>query len=306
MLTPTQLDLDDLRVIHAVVRQNGATRAARVLGLSQSAVSHRLRLVEERLGFPLFERRGKSLVPLPAALRFAGVAESVVAPLAALEAELEQGSLLPPLRIATQCFTGYGWLPAVLRRVSQAHPDLQVEVVPEATSDPVAALVAGELDLAIAGEPPRGKRFVAERLFDDELVVVTPPEHRLAKRRWVDAPALSEEPLFLFELSASRREYFRQRLFPQGGGFRRVHRVPLTEAIVALVRAGAGLSILPRWSVEEPAARNEIAVVRLTRSGLWRHWHGVYSRQSPHREVLEELVQLLRGAGPRGCSKSTT
>jgi LysR family transcriptional regulator for metE and metH len=178
------------------------------------------------------------------------------------------------------------------------HPELAVELVPDATADPIAALIDGRIDLALATAQPPRSRFVTEPLFDDELVAVLPPGHALANRRFIGSEVLVDEPLFLFELGIRQREYFRKRLFPRGGGFRRVHRVPLTEAIVALVRAGAGCSILPRWSVEEALARGEVAVVRLTRGGLRRHWHAVYSRQSPHRAALTTLLTSLRSVRP--------
>ena len=300
VLPPTQLALDDLRVIHAVVRERGATRAARTLALSQSAVSHRLRLVEDRLGFALFERRGKQLAPLPAALRIAEVAERIVAPLSALEAEFDQGPQLPPLRLATQCYTGYGWLPPVLRQLTREEPRLKVEVVVEATSDPLGALNAGRLDLAVCGVTASRPRLASVPLFDDELVAVLPVDHPRATRSWLDPTTLVDEQLFLFELSSGLREHFRKRLFPHGGGFRHIHRVPLTEAIVALVRSGAGASILPRWSVASAAERGEVALVKMTRQGLHRRWHAVYSRQSPHRPALERLVEMLRQAAPEG------
>jgi LysR family transcriptional regulator for metE and metH len=141
---------------------------------------------------------------------------------------------------------------------------------------------------------PSKSQFVSELLFEDELVAVLPSGHTLATRRWLRGEELAHEQLFVFDVGVSQRAYIRRRLFPRGGGFQRTHRVPLTEAIIALVRSGAGISILPRWSVEAAVARGELSAIRLTRSGLRRVWHGVYPRRSPLAEQIRTLLGILR------------
>src|SRR3954467_10092225 len=101
------IEARDLRLVQAIVQSGGATRAAKQLGLSQSAVSHQLRGLEERLGLPLFRRQGQRLRITPAGQKLVELAAQVLLPLLQTELELRRGLFRerPKLRVATQCYT---------------------------------------------------------------------------------------------------------------------------------------------------------------------------------------------------------
>ena len=107
------LETRDLRLVTAIASAGGATRAAKQLHLSQSAVSHQLRGLEDKLGVELFKRQGRRLEITAAGRRLVEVASQVLEPLLRAELELRRGALIerPKLRVATQCYTAYHGLP---------------------------------------------------------------------------------------------------------------------------------------------------------------------------------------------------
>src|SRR5688500_17231840 len=107
------LEARDLRLVRAIAETGGATRAARHLHLSQSAISHQLRGLEHRLGLPLFRREGRKLVITSAGQRLVELWHQVLGSLLQVELELKRGRLEErrKLRVATQCYTAYHWLP---------------------------------------------------------------------------------------------------------------------------------------------------------------------------------------------------
>jgi LysR family transcriptional regulator for metE and metH len=296
MLPATSFETRDLRLVQAIAEAGGVTRAARLLHLSQSAVSHQLKDLEARLGLVLFEKRGRGIQMTEPGTRLLALSHDVLGSMLQLEGELRRESRGLPraLRISTQCQTAYYWLPQVMSAFTQRHPEIELRILPEAASDPAGALAAGQTDLAFLVDRPTDRQLSAIALFEDEIVAVLYPSHPLARRRFIEGTDIEGESLILPDVPPSMREHVRRKLFPRGGKFSRSMRVPLTEVIIELVKARQGISLLPRWSVSPPIARGEVAAVRLTRRGLVRSWFAAYWKKSALAEPIATLAELLR------------
>jgi LysR family transcriptional regulator for metE and metH len=302
VLPTTTFETRDLRLVRAIADAGGVTRASRLLALSQSAVSHQLKVLEDRLGVRLFERAGRGVRMTDAGRRVLDLSREVLEPMARVEGELRGRGCRPEmraLRLTSQCHTGYAWLPRIIGELGARHPDVVLRIVAEATRDPVAALDDGAIDLAFLVERPNAKGLHSIPLFDDEIVAVLPPGHALSSRKFIDGSDLVEEMLILPDVPRPMRDQVRRRLLPEGGTFRRVMRVPVTEAILELVRARHGVSLLPAWTVSGPAARGEVVTVRLTRRGLGRSWHATHRRDTGLRDAIGTVAELLQTRGRR-------
>lgn len=294
------LDVRHLRLVAAVVDTGSVTAAARVLHLSQPALSHQLRDVEERLGTELFQRQGRRMVLTGPGQRILEAARKVVAEMEAAEADVARLSHASRgvLRLATECYTAYHWLPSVLRRFSTRHPQVDVRIAVEATRRPVEALLAGTLDLGIVSEPTRHRRLAHAPLFEDELVAVMAPEHPLAGRGVLQAADFAREHVLLYNIALTDSTLFQQVLIPGGVSPARVSHVELTEAIIEMTKAGLGIAVLARWAVAPELSRGTLVAVRVTRKGLRRHWHAVWPRAVRPAPHLTAFVELLEKAGP--------
>jgi LysR family transcriptional regulator, regulator for metE and metH len=290
------LETKDLRLVQAIAESGGATQAAKRLHLSQSAVSHHLRGLEERLGLPLFDRRAGRLRITAAGQRLVEVARQVLVPLLQAELELRRGLHRErvKLRVATQCYTAYHWLPRALATLMAEHPQVELILQGDVAGSPAEQLQEDRSDLVLCVSSPVKGRFEQVRLFDDELVLAVAPGHPLSRRRFVDGPDLIEETLIQPEASLMQRERVRQQLFRGGPGVKRVLRLPTAEAALDLVQAGLGVSILASVTLKGRIARGELASVRLTRRGLPRAWTGVFRRGSALAGPISTLLGSVR------------
>src|SRR5205814_10318808 len=145
------LETRHLRLVAAVVEHGTLTKAGRVLHMTQSGLSRQLLDLETRLGLPLFHRLGKRMVPTPAGECLLVAARRTLPRLTDVEEELRRlaGGRAAILRVSTECYTCYHWLPGVLPRFARRFPQLHVQIVADATDDPVPALLHGRTDLAI-------------------------------------------------------------------------------------------------------------------------------------------------------------
>ncbi|WP_437914989.1 LysR family transcriptional regulator [Sorangium sp. So ce302] len=290
------LEIRHLRLVRAIAEEGGPTRAAARLHLTQSAVSHQLAELEGRLGVVLFTRVRRRLKLTPAGARLLDAARTMLVDLARIERDLQYaGSRRHEVfRIAVECFTTYYWLPPVLSALAKDHPHVDVRIVLEARREPVAALLRGEIELAIVSSPVRDRALVVEPLFDDEWTVIVSPSHPLAARPYVTAIELGHEKLLTVDAPRSDVERLRELIASERAPMPLAARVPLTDALVDLVKAGLGVGLVSRWAVAPNIARGEVAARRLTRDGLPEQWAAVYRRDAAARFPLARFVELLR------------
>src|SRR6266571_5251014 len=194
------LEVRHLRLVREVSATGSLTRAGAALHLTQSALSHQLRDIESRLGTALFLRVGKRMVLTPAGERVLRAADEVLATIERTEDAVRQlaGAKRGVLRLTTECYTCYHWLPALLKRYRRSHPQVDLQIDVAATRQPLVHLLDGRLDIAIVSDPVQDRRIVARPLFDDEVVVVMAPGHRLASRPYVRPEELATETLLIY------------------------------------------------------------------------------------------------------------
>jgi LysR family transcriptional regulator, regulator for metE and metH len=294
-MSSSMLEVRHLRLVRAIAEEGGPTRAAARLHLTQSAVSHQLAELEGRLGVILFQRVRRRLELTPAGARLLKAARELLGELGRVERELLRADQRKhtALRVVVETFTSYHWLPAVAAALARQHPHVDVRIALEATREPVAALLRGDVDLAIVSSPVRDRALVSVPLFADEWTVIVAPSHPLAARPWVSAAELGREVLFVHDAPRSDVERLRELIAAERAVMPRVTTVPLTDALVDLVSAGLGVGLVSRWAVAPQEARGEIATRRLTRGGLAERWAAVYRRDAAARIPLARFVELV-------------
>jgi|SRR5579872_2097702 len=291
-----RLDIRHLLMLEAIEASVSLTDAARRLNITASALSHRMREAERRIGAPLFARTARTPQLTDAGVRLLNVAVGILRTLEEAEKEVAAS---PPLsvdvvRIAASTLSGYEWLPGLLRTLQAEHPSIDVEVVLDVAVDPVSALRDRVIDIAVVPSQVSMVTLASLPLFDDEMVVLLPASHPKANRHWLDAQDLVDE-LYIADGTAREtgREY--ERLFgPAGVQPRRVLRAGLMESVMTLVRDGFGVTVSTR-ATARPYLRTEgLAAVPITQRGLFVTWHAVLRREdfrrSPARIVAEQLA----------------
>jgi LysR family transcriptional regulator for metE and metH len=293
------LEVRHLRLVSAVAELGSLTRAGDRLHLTQSALSHQLRDIESRLGAALFLRVGKRLVLTPAGERLLATARDVLDRLDRTEQDIHQmgKARAGMLRLTTECYTCYHWLPPLLVRYRKRFPQVEVRIDVAATGRPLDMLLAGKLDLAIMSTPVRDRRLVSRPVFDDELVVVAARDHRFARQTHVRLSDLRDETLYVYPPKEESR-VLQEVLVPSGHAPARVEEVMLTESIAELVKAGLGVSVLARWAVQPLVDACSIVSRPLTARGLRREWRAVMPKDLAGADYIGEFIELLGKHAP--------
>jgi LysR family transcriptional regulator for metE and metH len=294
------LESRHLRLVAEVARTESVTRAADRLHVTQSAVSHQLRELEDKLGTPIFVRSGRRMLLTPAGHLLLETAGPVLEAIDQVEARVSRlaRNLSGELRIAAQCHTGYHWLPALVGDLRRRYPAFEVRIAPEHTLNPIGALLEARLDVAIMNDDSDDRRVRYHELFDDEQVAVVPVSHPWARQPYVTPAELVTEQLYLYSRSIDDSFTVQKVLRPAGLELRRVTYLQLTEGILEMVKADMGVSVLPRWSIAHTIAAGDISAVRITKAGVFRKWYAATQSGIAPTKFMDEFIRLLIKQGP--------
>lgn len=288
-----------LKAVAAIAECASVTKAAKRLGVTQPALSYQIKQLESAAGAQLFERTRQGMIPTAAGERLIRAARAVRNEIERAEHELDllESGADGRLRISSECFTAYHWLAGVLAVFRKTYPDVQAEVDVDPSRRPLEALRGGQVELLLTTEPPSDTRFKVTALFDDEMVAVVPPEHPLAGRKYLRPKDFVDQSVFVWNLE--RSDLFNLVLRPAGVRPRYTAEVPITEALVEMVRSGIGIGVLASWTVQPELDAGDLVSVRVTKEGIRRHWYGVWtdapSTPAYVAHFLDVLVKTLEG-----------
>ena len=287
-----RLQLSHYRMAQAIKTHGTVSAAAQALGLTQSALSHQIAEAERRLGRKLFAKVGRRLSLTAAGEFLASSAEAIL-----MEASLAESTLMASedtepteiIRIGTFAYSCYRWLPQVLKQIQQDMPNVLFEFITDTSKTPLRSVTDGDVDLAIAASRVTGSSVQLDSLFDDELVAICPPDHVIAGKPFVEATDFLADPFITY--STVYEVGFEEELLWRPSGCRPVKylRAGLTEAVVEMVKAGFGLSILSRWAVADQLAEGSLVGVPITSKGLPVKWSCLRRKGHPNEATLAAI-----------------
>jgi LysR family transcriptional regulator for metE and metH len=292
-----RLDVRDLQVVLAVAAAGTTARAAKALHLTQSAVSRALTLAEDKLGAQLFARTPRGLVPTEAGARLIGGAGPVLAQLAELETQVVAPAVRVELRLACECYTAYRWLPSVIAQLRDQLPAVEVAISLDRIAAPVDALLDGTLDVALLTTAAIQHPLEDAPLFSDEIVFVVAASHPLAQRPALTRRDLRDHPLITSTNAApAESSWLLAEVFGRSVPQLSFIKLPLTEAILDVARAGMGIAVLSEW-VASAQLGTDLVALRLATGPILRPWRIAY--RPAFAEHARVLAQALEGSPPR-------
>lgn len=290
------IEFRHLRTIKAIHEMGGVARAADSLNITQSALSHQIKGLEEQAGVELFVRRSKPMRLSPAGLRLLRLADQVLPQVEALAAEFEglrKGSS-GRMHIAIECHACFEWLFPVLEAFRKVWPDVDVDIKPGLAFDALPALLKEDVDLVVSSDPEDLPGVQFTPLFDYEPVFVAASSHPLAQKEWVEAEDFRGETLITYPVERSRLDVFSQLLTPAKVEPAAIRQAELTAVILLLVASNRGVAVLPDWVVREVKYNNDYVTRPLTRSGITRRLYAATRTADAGKPFVGDLIALAQ------------
>ncbi len=294
------IEFRHLRTIKAIHDTGGLARAADTLNITQSALSHQIKGIEDQAGVELFVRRSKPLKLSPAGMKLLAAAERILPQVSALEAEFESlvSGKSGRLHIAIECHACFEWLFPVLEQFRKGWPEVDVDIRPGLAFEAMPALKREEVDLVVTSDPLDIPDTDFTPLFDYEPVFVAAAGHPLADKPAIEAADFASETLITYPVEPSRLDVFSQLLIPAKVTPAEVRQVELTAVILMLVASNRGVSVLPDWVVRQVRYNADYVTRSLIApdgsTGITRRLYAATRNADTQTPFMAHLIRLAR------------
>lgn len=295
-----RLERAHLSLLNEVNRRGSLTAAAKSLGLTQSALSHTVKRLEQQLGTEIWEREGRGLRLTPAGNYLLSLAQRVLPQLAHAERVIDQFARgeRGTLRIGMECHPCYRWLLQVVEPYLRSWPDVDLDVRQKFQFGGIGALFGHEIDMLVTPDPLRRSGLRFEPVFDYEQVLVVGKEHPLAGRAYVVPAELEDETLITYPVEIERLDVYSQFFLPAGSVPKRHKVIETTDIMLQMVACGRGVAALPAWLVAE-YRQIGVVPVRLGRHGIAKQiFLGVRSAET-EVDYIADFIRLARAEQAR-------
>ncbi|SLN21859.1 LysR family transcriptional regulator [Ruegeria meonggei] len=288
------IEFRHLRTIKAIHECGGLARAADQLNITQSALSHQIKGLEDQAGVELFLRRSKPMKLSAAGLRLLRLAEQILPQVEATQQEFSslRDGRTGRMHIAIECHACFEWLFPVLETFRKSWGDVDVDIRPGLAFDALPALQKEEVDLVVSSDPENlpGVEFI--ELFDYDAVFVAASAHPLAQKDFIDAEDFRGQTLITYPVERTRLDIFSQLLIPARVEPAAIRQVELTAVILLLVASNRGISVLPDWVVREVKYNSDYVTRPLTKDGITRRLYAAVRTDDLEKPFVQELIKL--------------
>ncbi len=288
-----------LTILLEVEKQGSLTAAADVLCVTQSALSHSIRKLEQQLGTDIWLREGRSLRLTQAGQFLHAVAQRLVPQLQLAEERLRQFAQgeRGALRIGMECHPCYQWLLKIVSPYLAAWPLVDVDVKQKFQFGGIGALFGYEIDLLVTPDPVNKPGLVFEPVFDYEQVLVVHSGHRWAGLDEITPRQLAEETLITYPVPVDRLDIYNLFLLPANCLPTRHKTIETTDIMLQMVASGRGVTALPKWLVTDYAPQLPLRTVRLGHAGIRKQIHLGIRAADAGVDYVQAFIAQARQAG---------
>jgi LysR family transcriptional regulator for metE and metH len=283
------------RLIDTISKEGTLTKAAATLHLTQSALSHQLKELERELGIDVFNRNGKKLHLSEQGYRFLRSAEKILAEIKSLEEDINnyKHGKTGKLSISMQCYTAYHWLPGIIKYYKSRWPDINIQILSDATRRPLEYLMNGDLDIGIIRTQMVNTKIRYEPIFEDQLVAIISKDHPLAQKSVIEIADFQDQELILplYDPSYQDTPMIEALIQAQQVKPKTLHRIHYTDATIEMVNAGLGISVMADWIVEPYLKNRNIVTKPMHHSVARRAWFAATCKQTP---AITNFLECLK------------
>ncbi|SDK41203.1 transcriptional regulator, LysR family [Methylophilus rhizosphaerae] len=285
-----------LAIIREVEQQGSLTAAAEKLFLTQSALSHSIKKLEQQLGTDIWLREGRSLRLTQAGQYLLAVANRLLPQLSLAEERLRQFAQgeRGTLRIGMECHPCYQWLLKVVSPYLADWPDVDVDVKQKFQFGGIGALFGYEIDMLVTPDPLYKPGLVFQPVFDYEQVLVVNSRHALAHAEYIAPAQLGNETLITYPVDIDRLDIYNQFLQPAGIS-PHIHKpIETTDIMLQMVASGRGVAALPRWLVSEYQNRFDVVPVKLGEQGIAKQIYLGIRETDRETDYIKAFIALAK------------
>jgi len=292
------MEIRHLQLVESIVEEGSLSRAADKFFLTQSALSHQLKELEQQMGTQLFHRMNKKMIITPVGQRMYELAKKVLPEVNKTSHEIKSmtNGLEGEIRISTECYTSYHWLPPLMKKFNAEYPKVTIKVNMNATRNALENLLKGELDVGVTNDIIKDNHLEFTEICRDEMVAVVSSSNPLSKKKYLAAEDFANENLIIYSGPLSTVTVYNKVLQPKRIEPKQITELPLTEAAIEMVKANMGVAVFATWAVRSYVTDDSVVLKKVTSRGLYRSHFAATLKNINKPVYLDRFIEFLSSA----------
>ncbi|AJQ96619.1 LysR family transcriptional regulator [Gynuella sunshinyii] len=289
------MDIKHLKTLRAIRDTGSLVEAAERIYLTQSAVSHQVRELENRLNTAILNRKSRPVSFTPAGQKLLALADEILPRISNTLDEIQQmvGGTAGRLHIAIECHSCFQWLIPSINQYRESWPEVELDFSSGFNFEPLPALQQGLLDLVVTSDPIPLEGVSYEPLFQYESKLAVSIRHPLANQSQVWPEQLVDETLITYPVEKGRLDIYREFLLPAGIKPRATRTAELTVMMIQLVASGRGVCCLPNWALAEYLHKDLIHALGLG-DGVWATLYAAVRTEQLSSSYVQDFISSAR------------
>lgn len=289
------IELKHLKTLTVLRTTGSLTATATHLCLTQSALSHQLKDLEQRLGSQLFLRKTRPVRFTTEGKVLLNLADTVLPKIQAAEQELANSrhQTTGRLQMAIECHSCFQWLMPALKQYQALWPDVNIDFCSGFSFDPIPALAQGELDLVITSDIQPRHEIHYEPLFDFEMCLIVASQSPLATKSYIEPADLADQTLLSYPIQRNRLDIMKHFLQPAGIEPLSWKQADNSLMLIQMVSAGMGVTALPNWAVDN-FVHQGLIVSKPLGKGLWRRLFAAVRASEHQHQYLKAFFATAK------------
>ncbi|WP_103864714.1 LysR family transcriptional regulator [Aquimarina sp. I32.4] len=275
-----------------IAEEGNIVNSSAKLFLTQSALSHQLRELEGRLGFKVFHRTRYKWELTEEGIALYTLADNVLSVIEkgfeAIE-EIKTGSK-GTIKISTECYSFYHNIPGFIQKMGVLYPQIDVELILEATHQPITKLISYDIDIALVTSAPVNNLLFSKKLFEDEIFAVMHKEHVLSQEAYLEPNHFANIHLIIHSFPLESVSVYEHFLKPNQITPQKISAIPLTEVSLEMINANMGVMCMPKWALQSLKISKDIVLKKIGKQGLKRTHYLVIREQDKDKKYISDFV----------------
>lgn len=286
------MEIKYFRLIKTIEEEGSIANSADKLFLTQSALSHQLRDLEERLGFKVFHRKRNKWQLTEEGLELYRLGKSILDSIEKGFQNIEQlrtGSA-GTVKVGTECYSFYQGLSSFIQKMGLLYPEIHVELILEATHQPISKILSNEIDIAIVTQKPIHEDLSSIEVYEDEIFAIVHKENLLSQTDFLKASDFLNTPLIIHSFPLETVSVYEQFLKPAKVTPLKIFAIPLTEVALEMVNANMGIMCLPKWALKSFKLPEDLIFKQIGRYGMKRTHYLVFRKSDTNKKYITDFI----------------
>lgn len=286
------MEIKYLKLIKTIAEEGSIANSSAKLFLTQSALSHQLRELEAYVGFKVFHRTRNKWELSEEGNELYKVACKVIE---SIETGLEKithirSGAIGKIKVSTECYSFYKGLPAFIQKMGILYPEIEVDLILEATHQPIPKILSNEIDIAVVTSRPDEEQLISFEIFEDEVFAVLHRENPFSNLNYLDTNKFSEIHLIIHSYPLETVSVYEQYLKPNNITPLKISAIPLTEIALEMVQANIGIICMPKWALKSFMLSDELIFKRIGKYGFKRTHYLVVRKSDMSKKYISDFI----------------